>query len=201
MHIARRLVRAGLAAAGLAAGLSMTTLVGCASLPAYPATEATSWPMALTSARSRAAAGRFGAADTVLATFASMNPGRPEALETAYWRALYKVDPGNPNASLTGGLALLDGYLADPRPREHVDEATIVRRLAAQLESLNRVAATAALQARDAAASAHADVAHASDPPPDAEIKRLRDELAKANAELDRIRRRLAQPPVRTDTL
>ena len=29
----------------------------------------------------------------------------------------------------------------------------------------------------------------------DAEIKRLKDELAKANAELERIRRRLAQPP------
>jgi hypothetical protein len=31
--------------------------------------------------------------------------------------------------------------------------------------------------------------------PADAEIKRLKDELAKANAELERIRRRLAQPP------
>jgi hypothetical protein len=29
----------------------------------------------------------------------------------------------------------------------------------------------------------------------DVEIKRLKDELAKANAELERIRRRLAQPP------
>jgi hypothetical protein len=29
----------------------------------------------------------------------------------------------------------------------------------------------------------------------EAEIKRLKDELAKANAELERIRRRLAQPP------
>jgi hypothetical protein len=29
----------------------------------------------------------------------------------------------------------------------------------------------------------------------DAEIKRLRDELAKANAELERIKKRLAQPP------
>ena len=34
--------------------------------------------------------------------------------------------------------------------------------------------------------------------PADAEIKRLRDELAKANAELERIRRRLSQPPPRS---
>jgi TolA-binding protein len=167
-----------------------------------------SWPMVLDAARRQALAGQFGVADTTLADFASQYPGSPEALETAYWRSLFNLDPTNAHPSIPTAMATLDAYLADSRPREHIAEATTLRRIAGQLDGLNRLATSAMAQARDAnqtAANAKAQVSDANaraeavksdvSGSADAEIKRLRDELAKANAELERIKKRLAQPP------
>jgi hypothetical protein len=186
-------------------------LSACVSLhaPAFtmPSSER-AWPNALATARARAGESKFDAADSVLVEFATRYPNTPEALETAYWRAVLKIDPSNSHASFAGAIALLDAYLADPRLRPHVVEAQSLRRVAAHLEGLNKLAASAMAQAKDAsstAANAKAQAADAnaradaakSEPPPSAEveIKRLKDELAKANAELDRIRKRLSQPP------
>ncbi len=143
----------------------------------------------------------------MLAGFATRYPTSDEALEASYWRALFELDPSNRAESVSGSMALLDAYLADTRPREHVLEATALRRVAGQLDALNRLAASAIAQAKDAnaAAAIARALSDARIEPPraaaeststaDAEIKRLKDELAKANAELERIRRRLAQPP------
>jgi hypothetical protein len=189
--------------------LSVVLVAGCSSLNARtaPAPDK-SWPASLAAVQSSAGQGNFDAADSLLADFATRYPGTPEAAETAYWRALLRMDPTNPHQSLSGAMAGLDGYLTDTRPRRHVTEATTIRRAAAQLDGLNKLAATAVAQAKDAsitakdakaqaADAAAAAAAKATDVPPsaDAEIKRLKDELAKANAELDRIRKRLAQPP------
>jgi hypothetical protein len=104
---------------------------------------------------------------------------------------------------MTSALALLDGYLIDNRPRQHVAEAVSLRRIATQLEALNTRAtslvATIPRENREPISAVRppteqrpaGDQAAAAD----AEIKRLKDELAKANAELDRIRRRLMRPP------
>jgi hypothetical protein len=187
--------------------LACMSVSGCVLLHANAAPDPSTWSSALALAQSRAATGRFESADTVLATYASLNPGTREALETAYWRALFRMDPTNPHASLPIALAELDGYLADKRPHEHVVEALSIRRVVAQLDGLNRMAANALAQAKDAtatakdakaqAADARADAAKASEVPmsAEAEIRKLKDDLAKANAELERIRRRLAQPP------
>ena len=185
--------------------------VGCVSLHSPVSTAPASeraWPNVLTVARSRAADGKFDAADSLFADFALSYPGTSEALETAYWRGIFKLDPSNAHGSLTTGMASLDAYLADSRPRTHVAEATTIRRVGAQLDGLSRLAASAMAQAKDATntastakaqvadANARAEAAKAEIPPTaDSEIKRLKDELAKANAELDRIRKRLAQPP------
>jgi hypothetical protein len=198
----------------LIAGLATQGLEGCAMLHAGTTpSPASDWPSALSLAQGQASAGQFDEADSTLARFATRYPGTPEAAETAYWRALYRLDPTNQHASITTALASLDGYLADPRPRTHVAEATIIRRVAGQLDATNHLAANAMSQARDAnvtastakaqAADARADAARADAarasaeaPPPnaEAEIKRLKDELAKANAELERIRKRLTPP-------
>jgi hypothetical protein len=168
---------------------------------------ARAWPSALSRAQRAAARGEFDSADSTLATFAVHYPTSNEALETSYWRAVYALDPSNRAESVSGAIGLLDAYLADTRPREHVLEATMLRRLAGQLDALNRLAASAIAQAKDA--NAAAAIARAlsdarietpraqaeSTSTSEAEIKRLKDELAKANAELERIRRRLAQPP------
>ncbi len=173
---------------------------------------AEAWPTTLATARTRASTGDYDGADSALAQYARQYPGTPSALETAYWRALFKMDPANHSASLPTAMSSLDGYLADTRPREHVVEAALLRRVAAQLDGLNKIAASAVAQAKDAkqfAATANAAASDAKDQRDAAakaadatasaatadEIKRLKDELAKANAELDRIRKRLSQPP------
>lgn len=193
--------------------LALTLATACASLirPAFHGANATdAWPTTLATARNLATAGDFDGADSALAQFARQYPGTPAALETAYWRGVFKMDPSNHSASLEAAMASLDGYLADPRPREHVAEATTLRRVAGELADLNKTAASAVAQAKDAKttaanASANAAAAEAKETAKSAdaaaaasaqaEINRLKDELAKANAELDRIRKRLAQPP------
>jgi hypothetical protein len=162
------------------------------------------WGDAETTAQIDAANGRFAAADSVLAGYALRHPGTLEALETAYWRGVYALDPENQTGSLTDAMASLDGYLADTRPRQHVVEAMTLRRIAAELQELHHAATAAASEAREANKdAANAKAAAAADTKPSepavsgdaAEIKRLREELAKANAELERIKKRLAPPP------
>ncbi len=201
----------------VASAVLVLASAGCITIqtPAFVApAPARTWPSTLAAAQGQATAGKFDAADSLLASFATRYPGTGEALETAYWRAMFKMDPSNPHASLVTSMALLDGYLADPRQRAHVAEATTVRRAVAQLDGLTKLAANAMSQARNATTSAVAtaaklqlldakaqtgDTKSAADvsASADAEIKRLKDELAKANAELERIRKRLAQPPAR----
>ena len=119
---------------------------------------------------------------------------------------MYKLDPSNRDLSIESAIASLDGYLADTRPHQHAAEARTLRRVAGELDRLNRLAGNAlAQQIKDVNAApsttAGATEARGETAKPSAdtaaqdEIKRLKDELAKANAELERIRRRLAQPP------
>jgi len=164
------------------------------------------WENTLLMARVRASEGKFDAADSVLARFATRFSGTPEAVETSYWRALFRLDPANHDASFAMAMTSLDLYLADPHPRKHSAEAATLRRIAGHMHELNKLAATALAEAKDTSTAAKVVVTEArpepkpaAEPalpnPADAEIKRLKDELAKANAELERIRRRLAQPP------
>jgi len=198
------------------AAFTMMSLAACASVmhPAFGAAAAAdAWPTTLATARGRAATGNFEGADSALAQFARQYPHTPSAVETAYWRGLFKMDPANHSASLNAAVASLDAYIADTTYREHVIEAISLRRVAGELQSLNALAVTALAQAKDAKASAASATAAAADAKdaaskdaaakgPDLtltatsaeEIKRLKDELAKANAELERIRKRLSQP-------
>jgi hypothetical protein len=201
----RRLAVARRALGLLAVGL----LASCARFRtehASPPPSSRAWPPALSLAQAYAARGEFAAADSALAEFAARYPGTPEALETAYWRAVYRLDPSNRDLSVESSMALLDAYLADTRPHQHGAEARTLRRIAGELDRLNRLAGNAlAQQAKDATSTPSTRVGAAEPRPegtrtaPDTaaqdEIRRLRDELAKANAELERIRRRLAQPP------
>lgn len=184
---------------------------GCVTVsrPAFmkPA-SAREWPATLLQAQQFTASGRPNAADSVLVVFAARHAGSAEAAETAYWRAVFALDPANrttaPTTALTDAIASLDRYLASPSPRAHTLEAAALRRVAAQMDAVSRVAMTTV-------PTPPKEVTPASRPPEskpepkaaaeqaaaDAEIKRLKDELAKANAELERIRRRLANPPRR----
>ena len=199
----------------LAALAISLTLVGCASVmhPAVSAEAAAdAWPTTIATVYARVATNNFDGADSALAQFARQYPGTPAATETRYWHALLKADPANKSASLPAAMVALNAYLADTRPREHVTEATTFRRVVAMLDSMNQLAASALAQVKDAratVATANAAAADANAAAKDAaanaaavavspataeEIKHLKDELAKANAELERIRKRLSQP-------
>lgn len=199
----RRVVRRALAFLLLASSVSCAWLRPNHAAPPRADRE---WPPTLAIAQAYAARGEFGAADSALSSFAARFPGSAEALETAYWRAVYKLDPSNRDLSLESAIASLDGYLADTRPHQHTAEARTLRRIAGELDRLNRLAGNALAQQIKDVNAAPATRVGANEPRPDApkaapdtaaqdEIKRLKDELAKANAELERIRRRLAQPP------
>ena len=176
---------------------------GCGGLLAANATPAPA-PMegklavTLQSAEREAAAARFGIADRLLSDFAEAYPNTPEAVETGYWRALFKLDPNNQTATTREALVLLDGYLNAYASVAHRGSATALRRAA---QALNRPATVVAVPTPVTSpapgAASRPDVrpdARPDDKASEEEIKRLKEELAKANAELERIKKRLSQP-------
>ena len=168
----RRLTLAAVAALSLGAA-------GCVHKPAFmrPAAER-DWPAAYLEAQGAADRGAYGEADKALAEFAASHANSPQALESGYWRAVYKLDPANKDASTKDAIAGLDRYLTNPSGT-HRGEATTLRRIAAQLQSLDRALNTP--KTDDSATR-------------DEEVKKLRDELQATKDELDRIKRRLAAP-------
>jgi hypothetical protein len=171
---------------------------GCAQLRAASATPA---PMegrlsgTLQRVETEVLAQRFGVADRLLVDFAEGHVNTPEAVETAFWRALFMLDAANRTATAGDALALLDGYLGAPVMVAHRGAATSLRRIAVVLDRPAPPAATASAPA--AAPSGRTEPkpdARTDDRSRDAEVQRLREELAKANAELERIKKRVAQP-------
>ena len=182
------------------AALGMLLLVGgCGYLRTANATPAAPMEGQLTStlqqAEREASAARFGVADRLLSEFADTHATAAEAVETAYWRAVFKLDPSNQTASPRDAIALLDAYLSTGAPVAHPASAMSLRRSA--------LALTRAATVASAPPAAAAPPAVSADPRPDSkpsdkarddEVQRLKEELAKANAELERIKKRLSQP-------
>lgn len=125
-------------------------------------------------------------------------------VEALYWSAVTNLDPSNRAGTLEGGLANLEAYLASPGKLKHASEANALRNLARSAQQLSRVEA-ALQQARARADAASASTVEARTREPESrgggrdeemvkEIQRLKEELAKANEELERIKKRLAAP-------
>jgi hypothetical protein len=171
------------------AALSLAS--GCAYLRAANATPE---PMegqltaTLRQADQEAVALRFGVADQLLAGFAQSHAGAPEAVETAFWRAVFKLDTANQTGSRRDAVALLDGYLNAPTAVAHRGAALALRRAASASERPVVIAPGPTTPATPSTAPSPRSEASAE------EVQRLREELAKANAELERIRKRLSQP-------
>jgi hypothetical protein len=162
------------------------------------------WDIALAQARRLAMQGAPAAADSVLVAFASDHLGSSDAMESNYWRALFRLDPKYGPTGARDALPLLDLYLASDSARDHRSEATALKHVAEEVDQLNSVIATATGKAQAstaAAVDARADVRSVTTDAQlqDAEIHRLRDELAKANDELDRIKKRLAEVQKKPD--
>jgi hypothetical protein len=182
--------------------IASLVLAGCAQLPPLAIQPQSDWDRALGYARQDAAAGNYFAADRVLAEYIRTHPDTREARETEFWRAVYLIDPANPQGSLASGIAALDAYLATDSTGQYAHEATILRRtaVAAQFVAALQTASAAADSASDSA-TAPRDTVVIVKRSRDEEIAALRqqlakskDELAKVTAELDRIKKRLANP-------
>jgi outer membrane murein-binding lipoprotein Lpp len=167
----------------------VTLLAGCGALhqgAGFSSNVHEELKAALAQTRQEVLAGRFGVADRFLNDFAARYPATAEAFEVNYYRALFKLEPANQTATVRDAEALLDTYLAASGPLPHRAEATTLRHIATLLARWPAVAAGAG---GSTPASAKAD-----EKTRDEEIQRLKDELGKANAELERIKKRLSQP-------
>ena len=125
--------------------------------------------------------GRFAAADSILAEFDRTEASARDSSESAFWRAMLKSDPRNPAFTAAGARAALEAYAAADYS-QHQTEVAVMLRLLSASDSLRAIQGTqrTATEARDKAR--------------DDELQRLRDELARTQAELDRLKRRLGPP-------
>ncbi|MFN2399490.1 MAG: hypothetical protein ABR543_12750 [Gemmatimonadaceae bacterium] len=158
--------------------------------PAVPVL-ASEWAATLATARAAVLAGDHDDADSTLVNFTRVHGGTPEAREAEYWRGLFKLDPANRRRSASEALPHLDRYLSDTIGLVHLVEARAIRILAGTLDSLaHTVTVITSAQSAQAVDSGF--------PPREQEmvkeIQRLKDQLDKTNAELERIKRRLAAP-------
>lgn len=141
------------------------------------------------SAQAAAAAreGRYDAADRMLADFALQYARTGEAADARYWRALYRADPDNETASARDATAVVDSALALPLDSAQRSNFLALRRIAVAMELAG--APEPAARSNGGQSSTKPD-----DRPPSDEVQQLKSELAKANAELERIKKRVAQP-------
>lgn len=174
--------------------LALVVTPGCAShpppVPAPPPTATPTpvpavspWPAVFARARRAADAGRFEEADRVLAEFIAQHGPSAEAHEATFWRALFTADPANTTATIANQVAAFEEYLALGPSLPRYTEARILRRMVEAVDSTRAliVAVRTTAEARERAKSD--------------EVKRLSDELERAVAEMERIKRRLAPKP------
>ena len=139
---------------------------------------------AIAAAEKRAEAGDYSAADKILADFALKARGSSEAAEASFWRAMYMVDPLNKTASVSAGIRALDIYLDTPGARMYRAQALVLKRTAQTVHTLRQASvATVKVVGRDTVYVSREE-----------EVATLKDQLAKATAELERIKKRLANP-------
>jgi hypothetical protein len=177
-----RALRTSVAMLGVLALSACGPLRGAPSVPDIQS----EWGATTAQAEREALASRFGIADKLLVDFAARHPATVEGYEASFWRALYKLDPANGTATPRDAAVLLDAYLAASLAAPHRAAATTLRHVATALER--------APAASVSASGAPSMPASASDKARDEELTRVKDELAKANAELERIKKRVAAP-------
>lgn len=139
------------------------------------------WPRTLAAVRAAVDSGQFSAADSILAAFERAERDSPDVAESAFWRAMLRADPRNPAFESEQARRGIEAYLAAPNPRRRT-EATVMLRMLELSDSL-----------RDAQA-AQRSAAEARDRTQEEEIQKLRDDLQRTQAELERIKRRLGPP-------
>lgn len=168
------------------------TLGACATLSrsAPESPSPAEWGALLNTTDLLANAGRHAAADSALRAFAGRHPGTRAADEVLFWRALYKLDPRSSAATRVEGRALMDEYAASSKTSWYRGQANVLRHLAREIV----LAEQAAAQASGDSTIVISDTSAAGIAARDRVIRTQRTEIARLNAELERIKRRLAAP-------
>jgi hypothetical protein len=148
-----------------------------------------SWPTALATAQRAADEGRYADVERELGAFGRQHTGTPEAQESIFWRMLYRLDPRNPSSAPRDAVRLSDSLLLASGDPPRRTETLVLRRTALFLDSLRQ-----APPPRDTVIvrDTTRNVAHEREL--EAQVKTLQDSLTATLAELERIRKRLAQP-------
>ncbi|HET7552427.1 MAG TPA: hypothetical protein VFK04_14150 [Gemmatimonadaceae bacterium] len=179
------------ASAGLASLL--LAFAGCATAVHRSMPQAAGeWIDVLGSAKEAAAEGRYSDADRALQDFMLAYAGAPEAREAAYWRAVLTLDPANRGGDTRNAEKQLEEYLADTASTLHRTEALALNRLAAVIDSLGRTHRIS-ISSSDAARAEQAERADQREAELQKEIQRLKEQLDKTTAELERIKKRLSE--------
>lgn len=119
-------------------------------------------------------------AESSLTQFSRENPRTPEGDRARWWRTLMRVDARANSGDATVALAQIDSLLADSVATEVRAEAILMRRNINAIDSLRRAEVRRRVQATQLATD-RLD-----------ELKVARDSMAKLNAEISRLKRRLS---------
>ena len=139
------------------------------------------WTRTMAAVQAAADSGQFATADSILTAFDHVDAGSGDASESAFWRAMLRADPRNPAFEPVEARRGIEAYLAAPNPRRRT-EAGVMLRMLDLADSLRAVQA------------AQRSSAEARDRARDEEVQKLRDDLQRTQAELDRIKKRLGSP-------
>src|SRR5205823_8874406 len=159
--------------------LGLVAASACVTGRAAPETQGPSsdWGATLAQAEAAASQRRYAEADRLLADFASRFPGTEGAVESAYWRGVLALEPGNHDGSPQVAAALLETYAKSSGALPHRLEADILRHLALQLVAPSSTVAGAPGSPSPSSTPSVSDKS-ADLKAKDAEIQRLKDELA-----------------------
>ncbi|CAN5687515.1 hypothetical protein BH23GEM1_BH23GEM1_08830 [soil metagenome] len=170
------------------AAAALLVLGACATAPGpAPGTPTPdAWGALLSTTDAMVAAGRHAAADSALRAFETAHPGTRAAEEVLFWRALYKLDPRSSAATRAEGLAMMESYAASSTATWYRGQANVLRHLAREIAEAQQASPDSTIVPGDTSASGIAAR--------DRVIRNQRAEIARLNAELERIKRRLAAP-------
>ena len=164
---------------------------GCVTGRSLGGAASRDWRDTLAQATAAASDHRYADADRLLADFAARYPTSDGAAESAYWRGIIALEPSNRDGSPQVAAALFETYNRAGGSLPHRLEASILRDVALRLQGTGSAAVAIAAPT---GSSSTASPSGADLRAKDTEIQRLKDELAKANDELERIKRRLTAP-------
>jgi hypothetical protein len=183
---APRVLLAALATAATLAACRGTAPLTAAPLPPPPLPQprvSSEWLVTQTVVLDFFAANKSAAAESTLLQFTRTFAQTPEGDRARWWHTLMRVDPRSTSGDAAAAMAQIDSLLADSISIDVRTEAILMRRTISAIDSLRRAEVRRRTQATQLAGE-RLD-----------EMKTARDSMAKLQAEIVRLRRRLRAVP------